>query len=56
MHDAYYVYILATRKDGPIYVGSVTILAGTTWLKNLCHNGLTIPDRGFAASGMTENA
>jgi putative endonuclease len=21
MHDAYYVYILATRKDGPIYVG-----------------------------------
>jgi putative endonuclease len=21
MHDAYYVYILATRKDGPVYVG-----------------------------------
>jgi putative endonuclease len=21
MHDAYYIYILATRKDGPVYVG-----------------------------------
>jgi putative endonuclease len=113
MHDGYSVYILATRKEGPIYVGVTNDLHRrvyehkthairgftnrynvdrlvysevfdspdaaiarekqlkrwrrdwkvalierenpdwNTSLINSCPNRLTIPDRGFAASGMT---
>jgi putative endonuclease len=31
MNQEFYVYILATRKDGPLYVGITTDLARRTW-------------------------
>jgi predicted GIY-YIG superfamily endonuclease len=53
MHDGYYVYILATWKGGPIYVGVTNDLHRRVYEHKAHAIRLTIPDRGFTASGMT---